>query len=194
MASTSTCGSRSSAHQLESEDLLGEVGDALAQSGLDPANLTLEVTETTIMRSPAVAANHMAALKTLGIRLAIDDFGTGYSSLANLQRFPVDVLKINRPFISSVAASSEAAALVAALVELGQILGMEAVPDGTGEADPPIAHGTAGDRGQAGRVAAESPDHGFGADWAPEAAAPFRADAIPSFLATWNASPRPSGV
>jgi diguanylate cyclase (GGDEF)-like protein len=173
-----------SARQLESDDLLAEVGDALVQSGLDPASLTLEVTEATIMRCATAAASHLAALKTLGIRLAIDDFGSGYSSLANLQRFPVDVLKINRPFISSVAASSEAAALVDALVDLGQILGMEAVPNGNGESD----------LGERSSVGAGTDDHGFGSDWAPEAAAPFMAEAIPRFLATWNASPGPTGV
>jgi predicted signal transduction protein with EAL and GGDEF domain len=143
----------------------------------------LEVTETTIMRSATAAAMHLAALKTLGVRLAIDDFGTGYSSLANLQRFPVDVLKINRPFISSVAASSEAAALVAALVELGQILGMETFPEGGEDSDGLPGSGETGFQS----------DHGFGSDWAPEAAGPFRADAIPGFLATWNAAPRPIG-
>jgi predicted signal transduction protein with EAL and GGDEF domain len=150
-----------SARQLDTGELVAEVGAALTQSGLDPAALTLEVTEATIMRDVPATAGRLAALKTLGVRIAIDDFGTGYSSLANLRRLPVDVLKIDGSLISGVAQPSDAGELVAALVALGRILGIDTVSHGTD------------DRGQQ-----------LGVD------GPLAAGAIPSLLATWDAVSR----
>jgi EAL domain-containing protein (putative c-di-GMP-specific phosphodiesterase class I) len=119
-----------SARQLESDDLVREVADALALSGLDPACLTLEITETAIMRDAAATAVRLTALKALGVRIAIDDFGTGYSSLAYLQQFPVDTLKIDRSFISGMVKSEEAAALIHTLIQLGNSLGIETLAEG----------------------------------------------------------------
>ena len=79
-----------------------DIEDALIDSGLEPAALTIEITETTLMRNVEETARRLAAIKQLGVRIAIDDFGTGYSSLAHLQRFPVDALKIDRSFISGL--------------------------------------------------------------------------------------------
>jgi diguanylate cyclase (GGDEF)-like protein len=76
--------------------------EALSNSDLDPAALTIEITETTLMRNVEETARRLAAIKELGVKIAIDDFGTGYSSLAHLQRFPVDALKIDRSFISGL--------------------------------------------------------------------------------------------
>ena len=72
------------------------------RAGWIPAHLTLEITETTLMRDVQETAQRLTAIKQLGVRIAIDDFGTGYSSLAHLQKFPVDSLKIDRSFISQI--------------------------------------------------------------------------------------------
>jgi EAL domain-containing protein (putative c-di-GMP-specific phosphodiesterase class I) len=111
-----------SASQLDRHDLLGDVYEALNDSGLDPQMLTLEVTETTLMRDAATTAQRLVALKELGVRIAIDDFGTGYSSLPHLSRSPVDLLKIDRSFIDAIGSSTEAASLVGALVQVGRSL------------------------------------------------------------------------
>ena len=94
-----------SGRQLDSDGLIDDVGEALEATGLDPAKLTLEITETTLMRDVAAAAARLAALKVLGVRVAIDDFGSGYSSLAHLREFAVDALKIDRSFIRSISGS-----------------------------------------------------------------------------------------
>ena len=119
-----------SARQLDTDLFIGEVADALAASGLDAASLTLEITETALMRDIDVAARRLRALKSLGVRLAIDDFGTGYSSLAYLRKFPVDALKIDRSFISGVASSGDSKALIHTLVQLGKTLGLETLGEG----------------------------------------------------------------
>ncbi len=117
-----------SARQLDQRELVQNVADALAVNDLNPAALTLEITETTLMRDAKAAGGRLRALKALGVRIAIDDFGTGYSSLAYLHQFPVDALKIDRSFISG--ASSESTALVHTLVQLGKTLGLETVGEG----------------------------------------------------------------
>jgi diguanylate cyclase (GGDEF)-like protein/PAS domain S-box-containing protein len=119
-----------SAVQLDSDALLDEVQHALEGSGLDPAALTLEVTETTLMRDAKATAKRLHALKRLGVRIAIDDFGTGYSSLAYLRQFRADALKIDRSFISSIATSNESSALIHTLVQLGKTLNIETLAEG----------------------------------------------------------------
>jgi diguanylate cyclase (GGDEF)-like protein len=119
-----------SARQLDSDGLLDDVRDALRESELDPVALTLEITETTLMRDPDATALRLASLKQLGVRISIDDFGTGYSSLAYLRQFPADALKIDRSFISGIAASEQSAALVHTLVQLGRSLGIETLAEG----------------------------------------------------------------
>jgi EAL domain-containing protein (putative c-di-GMP-specific phosphodiesterase class I) len=103
---------------------------ALATSGLAPHLLTLEITETTLMRSSELSAVRLAALKALGVKLAIDDFGTGYCSLAYLRQFPVDAIKIDRSFVASMEDSVEGASLVRTIVQLGRDLGLETVAEG----------------------------------------------------------------
>jgi EAL domain-containing protein (putative c-di-GMP-specific phosphodiesterase class I) len=119
-----------SAIQLDTDDLLAHVEDALSASGLEPSALTLEITETTLMRNAEETAQRLAALKRLGVRIAVDDFGTGYSSMAHLQRFPVDVLKIDRSFISQLAAGGEGEILLHSLVQLGKALSIETTAEG----------------------------------------------------------------
>jgi diguanylate cyclase (GGDEF)-like protein len=122
-----------SARQLERDEFIDEVRHALVGSGLDPGTLTLEITETVLMRNADAAALRLDALKALGARIAIDDFGTGYSSLAYLRQFHVDAIKIDRSFISGIAASQESAALIHTLVQLGRTLGLQTLGEGIEE-------------------------------------------------------------
>jgi diguanylate cyclase (GGDEF)-like protein len=119
-----------SARQLERPEFVEEVRSILSDSGLDPATLTLEITETVLMRKPDATAELLVALKALGLRIAVDDFGTGYSSLAYLRQFPVDSLKIDRTFITGLALSSEAHALTHTLIQLGKALGLQTLAEG----------------------------------------------------------------
>jgi diguanylate cyclase (GGDEF)-like protein len=119
-----------SGKQLDEHDFTGEIRTILEETGLDPEALTLEITESSLMRSPGDAAARLRELKGLGVRIAIDDFGTGYSSLAYLREFPVDSLKIDRTFISSLGSSQDASALVATLVQLGKSLKVSTLGEG----------------------------------------------------------------
>lgn len=119
-----------SARQLDGDELIDFVGAALADSGLDPRALTLEITETALMRNAQETAKRLHAIKGLGVRIAIDDFGTGYSSLAHLQRFPVDALKIDRSFLSQLAENPEGETLIRTLVQLGKALSIETLAEG----------------------------------------------------------------
>jgi diguanylate cyclase (GGDEF)-like protein len=119
-----------SPRQLERTEFVEEVKAVLLASGLEPAALTLEITETALMRKPEDIAALLNALKELGVRIAVDDFGTGYSSLAYLRQFPVDSLKIDRTFITNLARSSEAHALAHTLIQLGKALGLETLAEG----------------------------------------------------------------
>jgi diguanylate cyclase (GGDEF)-like protein len=119
-----------SARQLDSDQLIADVEGALTDSGLEPGALTLEITETTLMRNVDETARRLAALKQLGVRIAIDDFGTGYSSLAHLQRFPVDALKIDQSFIAGLTRNKEGETLIRSLVQLGKALSIETFAEG----------------------------------------------------------------
>jgi diguanylate cyclase (GGDEF)-like protein len=119
-----------SGRQLDGDELIEDVGTALQRWALDPATLTLEVTETALMRDPEAAAKRLGLLKELGVRIAIDDFGTGYSSLAYLRRFPADALKIDRSFIAGMATSKQSGALLNTLVALGKALEIETLAEG----------------------------------------------------------------
>jgi diguanylate cyclase (GGDEF)-like protein/PAS domain S-box-containing protein len=118
-----------SAKQLQHSDVVADVHDALADSGLEPAHLTLEITETVLMADGELAIQRLEELKALGVRLALDDFGTGYSSLSHLSNFPVDVLKMDRSFLSD-SASEKAAELATAVVALGDSLNLDVVAEG----------------------------------------------------------------
>jgi diguanylate cyclase (GGDEF)-like protein len=119
-----------SGRQLDSDQLITDIEDALSHSGLDPAALTIEITETTLMRNIEETARRLTQVKQLGVRIAIDDFGTGYSSLAHLQRFPVDALKIDQSFISGLRHNQEGETLIHTLVQLGKALSIETFAEG----------------------------------------------------------------
>jgi diguanylate cyclase (GGDEF)-like protein len=119
-----------STRQLDTDQFVPTVADALAHSGLQPSALTLEITETTLMSNAEETAERLERIKGLGVRIAIDDFGTGYSSLAYLQRFPVDALKIDRSFISRMAQDPEGETLIRTLVQLGKSLAIETLAEG----------------------------------------------------------------
>jgi diguanylate cyclase (GGDEF)-like protein len=119
-----------SARQLERIEFVEELRAALHDSGLDPAGLTLEITETALMRNPGATASMLREMKTLGVRIAVDDFGTGYSSLAYLCQFPVDTLKIDRTFITGLDLSPEEHAMTHTLIQLGKALGLETLAEG----------------------------------------------------------------
>jgi diguanylate cyclase (GGDEF)-like protein len=119
-----------SARQLDHESLIEDVQGALADSHLKPTSLTLEITETALMRDADSTAQQLRKLKELGVRIAIDDFGTGYSSLAYLRQFPVDVLKIDRTFIRGLTDSADSRALAHTLIQLGKTLGLQTLAEG----------------------------------------------------------------
>jgi diguanylate cyclase (GGDEF)-like protein len=119
-----------SGRQLDTDEFVTNVRDALSDSELDADALTIEITETTLMRNVEETARRLTAIKELGVRIAIDDFGTGYSSLAHLQQFPVDALKIDRSFISRLTESSEGETLMHTLVQLGKALSIETLAEG----------------------------------------------------------------
>ncbi|MFI5003688.1 MAG: putative bifunctional diguanylate cyclase/phosphodiesterase [Solirubrobacterales bacterium] len=119
-----------SARQLETDEFVDHVRGALETSGLEPGALTLEITETTIMRDAAQTVRRLVAIKALGVRIAIDDFGTGYSSLSHLQQFPVDALKIDRSFIARLTQSPEGETLIRTLVQLGKAMSIETLAEG----------------------------------------------------------------
>jgi diguanylate cyclase (GGDEF)-like protein len=116
--------------QLDTDDLLDDVKLALAASGLAPGTLTLEITETSLMSNAEETARRLHKLKEMGVRIAVDDFGTGYSSLSHLRQFPVDVLKIDRSFISQLAEGGENEILLHTLVQLGKALEIETTAEG----------------------------------------------------------------
>jgi diguanylate cyclase (GGDEF)-like protein len=119
-----------SARQFAMQGLEASVVRALADTGLPPACLDLELTESLLMVDVDRALECLAALKRLGVRLSIDDFGTGYSSLAYLQRFPIDVLKIDKSFLDKVPEADDASAIVKAIITMGHSLGMRVVAEG----------------------------------------------------------------
>jgi diguanylate cyclase (GGDEF)-like protein/PAS domain S-box-containing protein len=118
-----------STKQFSQPDLAQQIDHILQQTGLDPTCLKLEITESGIMQNDQFAALMLKQLKQLRIQLCIDDFGTGYSSLSRLRHFPIDVLKIDRSFVSLMQ-EKENAEVVRAIVTLAQNLGMEVVAEG----------------------------------------------------------------
>ena len=119
--------------QLASPDLVRHVRDSLATSGLLPSALVLELTESVLVRDPVLAAERLRELRALGVRLALDDFGTGYSSLSHLREFAVDILKIDRSFVSTIDDEEAMPAILRGLINLGRTLDLEIVAEGIEE-------------------------------------------------------------
>ena len=119
-----------SAIQVARDDIAGVVASALKSSGLTGDRLTLELTESSIVQDPARATRVFDALKALDTTVAMDDFGTGYSSLAYLQRLPIDVLKIDRSFVSGMMVDPDSVAIVRAVLSLAEALGMSTTAEG----------------------------------------------------------------
>jgi EAL domain-containing protein (putative c-di-GMP-specific phosphodiesterase class I) len=117
------------ARQLQQTTFVGEVADVLAESGLDPRRLVLEITESALVSDTANVVRRLTDLRTLGVRVAVDDFGTGYSSLSYLEDFPVDMLKIPKPFVDSIVEKNEES-LAGAIVRLGGTLALQTVAEG----------------------------------------------------------------
>ncbi|WP_338504697.1 EAL domain-containing protein [Sphingomonas kaistensis] len=119
-----------SAIQVARDDITAMVGGALRSSGLTGDRLTLELTESAIVQDPRRATRVFDALKALDARVAMDDFGTGYSSLAYLQRLPIDVLKIDRSFVSGMMIDPDSVSIVRAVLSLAEALGMSTTAEG----------------------------------------------------------------
>jgi EAL domain-containing protein (putative c-di-GMP-specific phosphodiesterase class I) len=120
-----------SPRQIQDPHIVTDVQEALAGSGLDPHALILEIIESFLLDDTDSAADTLSRLKALGVRIALDDFGTGYSSLTHLDRFPVDVLKIDRTFVDALGSGdNERSSLVGAIVNLGMMLGLHVTAEG----------------------------------------------------------------
>jgi diguanylate cyclase (GGDEF)-like protein len=121
--------------QLDVAGFADQVTSVLRSTRLDPASLVLEVTETILADPEGGAAAGLAALRHTGVRVALDDFGTGYSSIGYLRQLPVDILKIDRSFLTGTYAGGPANALLGAIVAMAKSLGLVVIPEGIEELD-----------------------------------------------------------
>ncbi|MGH8519400.1 MAG: putative bifunctional diguanylate cyclase/phosphodiesterase, partial [Panacagrimonas sp.] len=124
-----------SARQFSDPRLLAYIDEALLESGLRPALLELEITESAVMHKPAAAAELMRTLTGRGVRLSMDDFGTGYSSLGNLKRFPVSTVKLDRSFVHDLPHRDDDVAIARAVLAMARSLRMEVTAEGVERAD-----------------------------------------------------------
>jgi EAL domain-containing protein (putative c-di-GMP-specific phosphodiesterase class I) len=119
-----------SGRQLQQPRLASDVASAIAEAGIDPCRLVLELTETIMTHATEETLESLAALKRHGVLLALDDFGVGYSSLSYLRTFPLDVLKIPRPFVDGIDRGPEESALARASLQLGDTFGLDVIAEG----------------------------------------------------------------
>ncbi len=119
-----------SAHQVAHRDLAASVAEILTRTGLEPVNLRLEITESSLVEESATATATLEELSELGVRLVLDDFGTGYSSLAYLSRFPFDALKVDRSFVDGLGIEQERTAIVEAVIGMARALSLDAIAEG----------------------------------------------------------------
>jgi len=119
-----------SARTLQQDDVVHALGEALHRSAVSPGQLTLEITETTLLAGMGATNHNLARLRDLGVKLSIDDFGTGHSSLSQLQQTDVDILKIDQSFVSLMDHDAPSAAIVSAIITVGHALGLTLVAEG----------------------------------------------------------------
>ena len=124
-----------SAVQFRDADLIELIRTTIDETGLDPTLLEIEITESTAMDDARNTARILDSLKAIGVKISLDDFGTGYSSLAYLKRFPLDTIKIDMSFIHDILTNNNDAAIVQAVINMGQALEMTVTAEGveTGE-------------------------------------------------------------
>jgi predicted signal transduction protein with EAL and GGDEF domain len=119
-----------SAVELRARDFVAGVRAILAETGLEPRYLELELTETFLMQDAQSTATVLRAIKDMGVHIALDDFGTGYSSLSYLKRFPIDTLKIDRSFVRDITTDADDASIVNAVISMGESLKIRVVAEG----------------------------------------------------------------
>ncbi len=124
-----------SGRQLQQRDFVDMVARILNQTNMDAGGLTLEITETVLLRDPASTLEVLRELRAMGMHLAVDDFGTGYSSLSYLKDLPVDVIKIDRSFVQDICTNRYDAAMLRGIVELAHGLGLQVVAEGVESAE-----------------------------------------------------------
>ena len=124
-----------SGRQLQGLGLADALRQTLTSSGVEPSSVVLEITESVLMQQTDSVLERLQQLKALGVRLAIDDFGTGYSSLSYLQRFPIDILKIAKPFVEEVGQGADRSALARAIIGLGDTLRLQTIAEGIERAE-----------------------------------------------------------
>jgi diguanylate cyclase (GGDEF)-like protein len=121
--------------QLKAPSLAGDVKDAIEDTGIDPARVVLEITETALVEDSRTVIAALQALKRLGVRIAIDDFGTGYASFAYLRRVPVDILKVDRSFVAASSHDTRARGLLEAMIGIGHTLSLVTIGEGIEKPD-----------------------------------------------------------
>jgi EAL domain-containing protein (putative c-di-GMP-specific phosphodiesterase class I) len=119
-----------SPRQFSDENLLRDIDDALAASGMPAQLLQLEITESMVMHDVGHAIELLDVIRGRGVRLAIDDFGTGYSSMSLMKKFPVDTIKIDRSFVEDLPEDCEDRAIAQAIISLGKALGLTVIAEG----------------------------------------------------------------
>jgi diguanylate cyclase (GGDEF)-like protein/PAS domain S-box-containing protein len=124
-----------SVRQFSDENILRDIAAVLAETGMDPTLLELEITEGMVIHNPERVLLLLLAIKEMGVRLAIDDFGTGYSSLGQLKNFPLDTLKVDRSFISDIPANAGAMAIAQATIAMGKAMKLTVVAEGVETAE-----------------------------------------------------------
>src|SRR5712692_8814262 len=119
-----------SARQFQQTSLPDVIGRVLAETGLDPRYLELELTESVLMQNTEVTVSSLSKLNAMGIRISVDDFGTGYSSLSYLKRFPIDMLKIDQSFVQDITVDADDAAIITAIIAMAHSLGIQVIAEG----------------------------------------------------------------